>query len=91
MPAARAGGWRRSPQPTCSGLSNGYYPYFFLLPIGVVIGIELVRPRLPRTRILRDLAVAGVVVAAVMAPVALVYIRLQRDMGSRAMSASWAG
>jgi len=64
-----------------TALSNAYYTYFFLLPIGAVIGIELVRPRLPRTRILRDLAVAGVTIAAVMAPIALVYIRLQRDMG----------
>jgi hypothetical protein len=47
----------------------------------VVIGVELVRPRLPRTRILRDLAVAGLAIAAVMAPIALVYVRLQRDMG----------
>ena len=64
-----------------TALSNAYYTYFFLLPIGVVIGIELVRPRLPRTQILRDLTVAGLAIAAVMAPIALVYIRLQRDMG----------
>ena len=74
-----------------TALSNAYYTYFFLLPIGVVIGIELVRPRLPRTRILRDLAVAGLAIAAVMAPIALVYIRLQRDMGFTRDAVSWAG
>jgi hypothetical protein len=63
------------------GLSNGYYLYFFLLPIAVVTGVELAWPRLPRARVLADLAVAALGVAAVIAPVAWVYYSLQRARG----------
>jgi hypothetical protein len=63
------------------GLSNGYYLYFFLLPIAVVAGVEMVRPRLPRGRIVLDLTIAGMAVAAVIAPIARVYYQLQRDLG----------
>lgn len=63
------------------GFSNGYYFYFFLFPAAVVVAIELAWPRLPRRRILGDLAVAAVVVAAVIAPVAWPYYQLQRDHG----------
>jgi len=63
-----------------TGLSNGYYLYFFLLPIGVVVGMELLRPRLPRRRILGDLSVAAVGIAAVLAPIVFVYFRLQQQM-----------
>ena len=63
-----------------TGLSNGYYLYFFLLPIGVAIGVELLRPRMPRRRLLGDLAVAGVGIAAVLAPIVYVYFRLQQEM-----------
>jgi len=63
-----------------TGLSNGYYLYFFLLPIGVVIGVELLWPRLPRRRILGDLSVAGLGIAAALAPIVFVYFRLQREM-----------
>lgn len=65
------------------GLSNGYYLYFFLLPVAVVVGIEMARrsPQVPRGRIALDMTAAGMAVAAAMAPIALVYYRLQRDHG----------
>jgi hypothetical protein len=64
-----------------TGLSNGYYLYFFLLPIGVVIGVELLRPRMPRQRILGEMAFASLAIGAALAPIVYVYFRLQRDMG----------
>jgi hypothetical protein len=63
-----------------TGLSNGYYLYFFLLPLGVVIGVELLWPRLPKRRILGDLSVAGAGIAAALAPIVFVYFRLQREL-----------
>ena len=63
-----------------TGLSNAYYLYFFLLPIVVVVGVELLRPRLPRRRILGDLSIAGAGIAAALAPVVFVYFRLQQEM-----------
>jgi hypothetical protein len=63
------------------GLSNGYYFYFFLLPVASVAVVEIARPRLSRSRIVLDFAAAGLAIAAAIAPIALVYYRLQRDMG----------
>jgi hypothetical protein len=63
-----------------TGLSNAYYLYFFLLPIVVVVGAELLRPRLPRRRILGDLSIAAVGIAAALAPVVFVYVRLQQEL-----------
>jgi hypothetical protein len=63
------------------GLSNAYYLYFFLVPVAVVAGVEIARPRAPRGRIVLDFAMAGLAIAAAIAPIALVYYRLQRDMG----------
>jgi hypothetical protein len=63
-----------------TALSNGYYLYFFLLPIGVMTGIELLRPRMPRTRVVRDLSVAGAAILLALAPIVYVYFRLQREM-----------
>jgi hypothetical protein len=63
------------------GLSNGYYLYFFLVPIAVAVGVELLWPRLPRLRLLTDLAVAAAAVAIVISPVAWVYYSLQRGRG----------
>jgi hypothetical protein len=64
-----------------SGLSNGYYLYFFLLPVAVLAAGELARPRLPRVRMAVDFAVAGAAIAAAMAPIAFVYFQLQREHG----------
>src|SRR6185295_10689565 len=55
--------------------------YFYILPIVVVIGVELLRPRLPRTRILGDMALAALAIVIALAPIAYVYFQLQRDMG----------
>ena len=65
------------------GLSNGYYLYFFLLPVAVIVGAELTRrcSPVPRRRIVVDLAAAGLAIAAALAPVMFVYYRLQREHG----------
>jgi hypothetical protein len=63
------------------GLSNGYYLYFFVLPVAVLTGIELIWPRQPRGRLVGDLTAAALVVGAVIAPVAWVYYSLQRTRG----------
>lgn len=64
------------------GLSNGYYFYFFLLPVAVVVAIEVVSPpRLPPTRVALDLVLAALALAAIVAPIAWVYFRLQHDNG----------
>jgi hypothetical protein len=62
-------------------LSNGYYLYFFALPVSVLTAIELMWPRQPRGRLLADLTVTAVAVAAFIAPVAWVYYSLQRSRG----------
>lgn len=63
------------------GLSNGYYLYFFLLPVAVVVGAEMSRraPLVPRGRVLLDMTAAGMAIAAAFAPIAFVYYRLQRE------------
>jgi hypothetical protein len=65
------------------GLSNGYYLYFFALPVAVAIAAEMLRrtPALPRGRMLQDLAVAGIAVALAIAPIAFVYHQLQQEHG----------
>jgi hypothetical protein len=65
------------------GLSNGYYLYFFALPVAVIISVELARrtPSLPRGRMLMDLTGAGLAIALAIAPIAFVYYRLQREHG----------
>ena len=63
------------------GLSNGYYLYFFLVPVVVLVSTELIWPRRPRTRLLVDLSAAALAVAVVIAPVAWVYFSLQRTRG----------
>lgn len=74
------------------GLSNGYFLYFFAVTVLVVAGGELVRLLLavrtgPATgplhpgRAIADLSVAAAAIAAVMLPVALVYLDVQQTMG----------
>ena len=60
-------------------LSNGYFLFFFSIALAVVVGVELVRPRLPRVRIVRDLAAAGLGIGAALAPFAWKYITVQRQ------------
>ncbi len=62
-------------------LSNGYYLYFFLVPIAVLAAIEFAWPRVPRRRMLLDFTIAAAAVGLVMAPVAWIYYTLQRDRG----------
>jgi hypothetical protein len=63
------------------GLSNGYYFYFFALPVMVVVASELAARRPQRLRRLAELALAALALAAVALPIALVYYRLQRAQG----------
>jgi hypothetical protein len=60
-------------------LSNGYYLFFFSCAVAVVIAVELVRPRLPRRRLLGDLAVVAAGIGAVLWPFAWTYILVQRQ------------
>jgi len=73
-------------------LSNGYYLYFFAVPVVVVVLAELGRRAvrfdggtagwLRRLRIpLVELSVAAVAILAVLAPVAAAYIRVRERMG----------
>jgi hypothetical protein len=60
-------------------LSNGYYLFFFSFAVAVVIAIELVHPRLPRRRLLGELAVAMAGAGAALSPFASTYISVQRQ------------
>ena len=73
-------------------LSNGYFLYFFAVPVVVVVFAELGRAAIgsrrrpghgPRTLrgLLIDLGVAAVAVLAALAPVAAAYIRVRERMG----------
>ncbi len=64
-----------------TGLSNGYYFYFFLVPVVVVSAVEFARTPLPRLRVTADFAVAALAVLVIVAPIAWVYLRLQLDLG----------
>jgi hypothetical protein len=63
------------------GFSNGYYFYFCLIPVGVAVSFEMAGPHHRRLRTAIDLLLAAAVVVAVVAPVAWVYLRLQREGG----------
>jgi len=60
-------------------LSNGYFLYFSLVPIAIVGGVEWWRTRPPAARFFRDVAIASVAVAIVIAPIAVTYWRTHRD------------
>ena len=64
-----------------AGLSDGYYFYFFVVPVLVVSIVEFARTPWPRGRIVVDFAVAAAAVLLVVAPVAWVYLQLQRELG----------
>jgi hypothetical protein len=56
-------------------LSNTYAGYFIAVPIAIVVVDGVVRVTGARTRVLLHLAVAGLLVAAALAPAALAYYR----------------
>src|SRR5262249_10236014 len=58
---------------------NGYFLFFFSIAVAVVIGVDLAWPRLPRARIVADLAVAGAGIGAALAPFAWMYVTVQRQ------------
>jgi hypothetical protein len=75
-------------------LSNGYYLYFFALPVAIVVAVEAARAlaaarrttgssRAALGRLLVDLGVAAVAIAAVLAPVAAAYLRVRERTGLR--------
>jgi hypothetical protein len=72
------------------GLSNGYFLYFFTVPVAVVAGGSLLRRANPRWRPVRGtawkrdsahLAAAALAILAVIAPVALAYVRVRQCLG----------
>jgi hypothetical protein len=63
------------------GLSNGYYLFFFTLPVAVVAVDGLVRVRRAAVRVWGQWVVAGLLIAAVLAPVAAVYMEVRRERG----------
>jgi hypothetical protein len=83
-------------------LSNGYYLYFFALPVAVVVAAEAWRtlagagrdaglwPPSPR-RLLIDLAVAAMAIGAALAPVAAAYLRVRERTGLRRVIGEMAG
>lgn len=63
------------------GLSNGYFLYFFCVPVILLTLTELIVPRLPRVRLLKDLSMAVIFLALVFVPIAWAYREVQRDSG----------
>ena len=61
------------------GLSNGYFLYYFSLPVAIVVIFELVRGRLPRLRVATDMALVASLVLITFAPVALAYYEVRWD------------
>lgn len=62
------------------GLSNGYYFYFFALPVLIVAAAGLASAR-DRGRLFLELAASACLLAAIVVPIALVYYQLQRQHG----------
>ena len=63
------------------GLSNGYYLYYFALPVVAVVVFELLRRRESRGRRIMQLALASMVTVLVLAPVILAYYQARQDQG----------
>ena len=63
------------------GLSNGYYLYFFTLPVAIVGGYSLLRPRRARRRVFLDFGVTALAIAGVLMPVAMVYYEVRQGQG----------
>jgi hypothetical protein len=60
-------------------LSNSYVAYFMIVPIVVVVASHVTMARDHLRRLSMELAVAGVVILAVLAPVAAQYYRVRTD------------
>ena len=60
-------------------LSNGYFLFFLALPVAVVALYELARRRGQWTTLLPQLAAAVVVILAILAPFAAMYLQLRRE------------
>ncbi|HZR25514.1 MAG TPA: discoidin domain-containing protein [Vicinamibacterales bacterium] len=63
------------------GLSNGYFFYFFAVPVLIVGSVEFAMTRLDRRQVLIDGAMAALLLIAIVGPIAWVYFRLQHDLG----------
>jgi len=87
-------------------LSNGYFLYFFSVPVAFIVACELARSvvvgagawraRVPWRRV-AELAVAAAAILAAIAPAALAYVRVRQAFGFRravgemeAFSAAWS-
>ena len=62
-------------------LSNIYFMYFLVVPVAIVVTAELIRGRRPRRRTFAELAVAGILILAVLAPVAVAYLQTHGEQG----------
>jgi hypothetical protein len=71
-------------------LSNGYFLYFFSIPVALIVACELVRASIRGRgrgrsglpwRTAAELAVAAAMVLAAIAPAALAYTRVRREFG----------
>lgn len=61
------------------GLSNGYYLYFFAVAAAMAVVDGLIRTRRPRLRVAAELAVCGLCIGAVLAPVAYAYVQVRQE------------
>ena len=55
--------------------------YFLVVPVAIVVTAELIRGRRPRRRTFAELAVAGILILAVLAPVAVAYLQTHGEQG----------
>jgi hypothetical protein len=63
------------------GMSNGYYLYFFALPVAAVVAFELLRRPEHRMKRIAQLAVGATVMGLLLAPIVLIYYQARVDQG----------
>ncbi|MDP7294629.1 MAG: discoidin domain-containing protein [Vicinamibacterales bacterium] len=63
------------------GLSNGYFLYFFAIPVVIVVTSELPRRRHQWRRLTAEISVAALLGLAVLAPIGSAYYRAREDLG----------
>ncbi len=63
------------------GLSNGYFLYFFAIPVLVIAASELPRRRRQWKRLTAEFTVAALVILAVLAPIGVAYYQAREDLG----------